>query len=91
MLGFVEGEVPGVAVDTVPAGARGVGLKAAGAEHDADSFGAEGFDAATEGRAAGLRSEVPWRMGAELERLRAAFPGFSFRICQGWRGPTFEA
>jgi len=30
-------------------------------------------------------------MGAELERLRAAFPGFAFGICQGWRGPAFEA
>jgi hypothetical protein len=30
-------------------------------------------------------------MCAELEQLRAAFPGFSFGICQGWRGPAFEA
>ena len=41
--------------------------------------------------ALGLRPGVPWRMGAQLERLRAAFPGFSFGICQGWRGPAFEA
>jgi len=41
--------------------------------------------------ALGLRSEVPWQMGVELERLRAAFPGFAFGICQGWRGPAFEA
>ena len=41
--------------------------------------------------ALGLRPGVPWRMCAELERLRAAFPEFSFRICPGWRGPAFEA
>ena len=39
----------------VPAGAGWVGLEAAGAKQDADSFGAEGFDAAAEGRAAGQR------------------------------------
>ena len=55
MLGFVEGEVPGVAVDEIPAGAWRVRLEAAGAEQDADAFGAEGFDAAAEGRAAGQR------------------------------------
>ncbi len=32
----------------------------------------------------------PW-MRAELVRLRAAFPEFSFTICPGWRGLTFEA
>jgi hypothetical protein len=32
----------------------------------------------------------PW-MRAELVRLRAAFPDFSFGICPGWRGLTFEA
>jgi hypothetical protein len=32
----------------------------------------------------------PW-MRAELVRLRAAFPEFSFRIWPGWRGLTFEA
>ena len=30
-------------------------------------------------------------MRAELVRLRAAFPEFSFNICPGWRGLTFEA
>jgi hypothetical protein len=32
----------------------------------------------------------PW-MSAELDRLRAAFPAYSFAICQGWRGLAFEA
>ena len=32
----------------------------------------------------------PW-MRAELVRLQAAFPEFSFNICPGWRGLTFEA
>ena len=32
----------------------------------------------------------PW-MSAELERLRAAFPAYSFAICRGWRGLAFEA
>ena len=32
----------------------------------------------------------PW-MRAELVRLRAAFPEFSFDICPGWRGLMFEA
>jgi len=30
-------------------------------------------------------------MRAELARLRAAFPAFSFNICRGWRGLMFEA
>jgi hypothetical protein len=30
-------------------------------------------------------------MRAELVRLQAAFPEFSFGICPGWRGPVFEA
>ena len=30
-------------------------------------------------------------MRAELDRLQAAFPGFSFGIYPGWRAPTFEA
>ena len=30
-------------------------------------------------------------MRAELVRLQAAFPEFSFGICPGWRGPMFEA
>ena len=33
---------------------------------------------------------LPWRR-AELVRLRAAFPEFSFNIGPGWRGLTFEA
>ena len=33
---------------------------------------------------------LPW-MRAELVQLRAAFPEFSFSICPGWRGLTFEA
>ena len=36
------------------------------------------------------RALPPW-MRAELVRLRAAFPEFSFGICTGWRGLTFEA
>ena len=32
----------------------------------------------------------PW-MSAELDRLRAAFPAYSFGICRGWRGLAFEA
>ncbi len=34
---------------------------------------------------------VPPSMRAELVRLRAAFPEFSFDICPGWRGLMFEA
>ncbi len=34
---------------------------------------------------------VPLWMGAELDRLRAAFPEFSFGVCRGWRGLMFEA
>jgi hypothetical protein len=30
-------------------------------------------------------------MNAELIQLRAAFPGFSFGVCRGWRGVVFEA
>jgi hypothetical protein len=30
-------------------------------------------------------------MRAQLVRLQAAFPEFSFGICAGWRGLTFEA
>ena len=37
------------------------------------------------------RSGAPPWMRAELVRLRAAFPEFSFRIWPGWRGLTFEA
>jgi len=38
----------------------------------------------------GRRAAPPWML-AELDRLRAAFPEFSFGICAGWRGPMFEA
>jgi len=30
-------------------------------------------------------------MRAQLVRLQAVFPEFSFNICPGWRGLTFEA
>ena len=38
----------------------------------------------------GRQAAPPW-MRAELVRLQAAFPAFSFGICPGWRGPVFEA
>jgi hypothetical protein len=34
---------------------------------------------------------APLWMRAQLVRLQAAFPEFSFNICPGWRGLTFEA
>jgi hypothetical protein len=34
---------------------------------------------------------IPYWMSAELGRLRAAFPAYSFAICRGWRGLAFEA
>jgi hypothetical protein len=34
---------------------------------------------------------IPLCMSAELERLRTAFPAYSFSICRGWRGLAFEA
>jgi hypothetical protein len=34
---------------------------------------------------------IPCWMSAELERLRAVFPAYSFAICRGWRGLAFEA
>jgi hypothetical protein len=34
---------------------------------------------------------IPCWMSAELGRLRAAFPAYSFAICRGWRGLAFEA
>jgi hypothetical protein len=37
----------------------------------------------------GRQAAPPW-MRAELVRLQAAFPEFSFGICPGWRGPVFE-
>jgi hypothetical protein len=39
----------------------------------------------------GSRLAVPLAMRADLDQLRAAFPGFSFGICRGWRGLVFEA
>jgi hypothetical protein len=38
----------------------------------------------------GRQAAPPW-MRAELVRLQAAFPEFSFGICPGWRGLVFEA
>jgi hypothetical protein len=37
------------------------------------------------------RLAVPFPARADLDRLWAAFPDFSFGICRGWRGPVFEA
>jgi hypothetical protein len=37
------------------------------------------------------RPEVPLWMTMELADLRTAFPTFSFAVCNGWRGPAFEA
>jgi hypothetical protein len=37
------------------------------------------------------RLAVPLPARADLDRLRAAFPDFSFGISRGWRGPVFEA
>jgi hypothetical protein len=37
------------------------------------------------------RPVVPLWMRAQLVRLQAAFPEFSFTIRPGWRGLTFEA
>ena len=34
---------------------------------------------------------APLWMRAELARLAAVFPAFSFSIRPGWRGPAFEA
>src|SRR5208282_726936 len=36
-------------------------------------------------------SATPSQMAAQLARLRAAFPAFSFKICHGWHGLMFEA
>src|ERR1700750_1374982 len=38
----------------------------------------------------GRQAAPPW-MRAELVRLQAAFPEFSFGLWPGWRGPVFEA
>jgi hypothetical protein len=37
------------------------------------------------------RLAIPLPMRADLDQLRAAFPGFSFGVCWGWRGLVFEA
>jgi hypothetical protein len=37
------------------------------------------------------RLAVPFSAWVELDRLRAAFPDFSFAIASGWHGPVFEA
>jgi len=37
------------------------------------------------------RPGAPLWMLTELARLRSAFPEFSFGICPGWHGLTFEA
>lgn len=37
------------------------------------------------------RLAIPFPERAELDRLRAAFPDYSFSVSRGWRGPVFEA
>lgn len=37
------------------------------------------------------RLAVPLPMRADLDQLRATFPGFSFGVRRGWRGLAFEA
>ena len=37
------------------------------------------------------RPGAPLWMLTEVVRLRTAFPEFSFSLCPGFRGPTFEA
>jgi hypothetical protein len=55
-------------------------------EHSVDgAFSAAGWSALRAGPVA-----PPW-MRAQLVRLQAAFPAFSFKICPGWRGMAFEA
>jgi len=70
--------------DAPPGGDEGT--SAAGPEHSySDGLALAGWSV--------LRARPgapPW-MRAELVRLRAAFPEFSFTICPGWRGLTFEA
>ncbi len=63
-----------------------VGAGAAGPEH---SYG-DGLALAGWSVLRARPGAPPW-MRAELVRLRAAFPEFSFNICPGWRGLTFEA
>lgn len=62
------------------------GARTAGAEHPYDG----GPTLAGWSVLHGAPDVPPW-MGAELVRLRAAFPEFSFDICPGWRGLVFEA
>jgi len=78
-------------------------LMTTGTDDDAPPGGDEGADVAelehsyseglalTNWSALRARSGAPPWMRAELVRLRAAFPEFSFRIWPGWRGLTFEA
>ena len=68
---------------------------AAGCDEDAGAPGQEHSYGGAWRWPGGLRcmrqpGAPPW-MRAELVRLRAAFPEFSFGICPGWRGLTFEA
>jgi hypothetical protein len=52
-LGFVQGEMPGIAVDQLAASAGRVWLDAAGSQEYPHAFGTQGFDAALEWWAAG--------------------------------------
>jgi len=71
--------------DDAPQGVDG-GAGAAGPEHScSEGLALAGWS--------GLRARPgapPW-MRAELIRLQAAFPEFSFSVCPGWRGLAFEA
>ena len=67
-------------------GADHQGARTAGAEHpDGGGPTLAGWSGLH-----GAPEVSPW-MRAELVRLRAAFPEFSFEICPGWRGLVFEA
>jgi hypothetical protein len=70
--------------DTPPA--RGQDADSAGQAHWYDW----GLALDTRALLRGRQAAPPW-MRAELVRLQAAFPEFSFGICPGWRGPVFEA
>jgi hypothetical protein len=69
--------------DTPPA--RGQDADSAGQAHWYDW----GLALDTRALLRGRQAAPPW-MRAELVRLQAAFPEFSFGICPGWRGPVFE-
>jgi hypothetical protein len=56
-----------------------------------DSYPDAAWLAMAERSALRTRPGAPLWMRAELVRLRAAFPEFSFGICPGWRGLMFEA